>query len=211
MKITAGVVVIVCLWGSWAGADYKTREIFAGQFKQIIPVQGSGQAWMDPVTLSVNVHGIMSDIDVYLDITHSEVSDLWIFLDAPQGDTVVLKNYELMDQLWKNTPKLNMYATIFDDEADLELRKGIPPYSGRFKPAQDYSLSQFNGLDIYGDWTLRIYDMALADTGVLDRWELHIEYINTPEPMIICYLGLPLLLGCWRNRGPWRRSFLNAK
>ncbi|MFC1783718.1 proprotein convertase P-domain-containing protein, partial [Planctomycetota bacterium] len=154
MKITARVVVIVCLWGSWAGADYTTLEIFAGQFKQIIPVQGSGEAWMDPVTLSINKHGFISDIDVYLDITHSEVSDLWILLDAPQGDTIILKDDELMDHLWKNTPKQNMYSTIFDDEADLKLYEGIPPYSGRFRPAQGYSLSQFNGLDIYGDWTL---------------------------------------------------------
>ena len=83
-----------------------------------------------------------------------------------------------------------MYSTIFDDEAVIPLREGLPPYSGRFLPEED-SLSIFDGRNARGVWTLRIWDGYFANVGTLDRWELHIDHI--PEPAGLLYLLLPLL------------------
>ncbi|KPK76032.1 MAG: hypothetical protein AMJ79_08585 [Phycisphaerae bacterium SM23_30] len=206
IKLAAGVVVIICLCGRWGEDFCLGREIFTRQCEQRIPAFGDGRAWMEPVTLNVYEHGIITDIDVYLDITHSEVSDLWIFLDAPQGDNIILKDDELAQSLWKGIHRPNMYGTIFDDSAELKLGEGVPPYTGRFKPAQEYSLSQFNSWDVYGEWTLRIYDIdgALADTGFLHRWELQVDLAPIPEPVSIFYLALPAFFIWRRKKGRYR-------
>ncbi|MCP4711862.1 MAG: hypothetical protein GY869_24850 [Planctomycetes bacterium] len=155
---------------------------------------------MTPVTLLVPDHGWISDLDILLDISHTNVVDLCIFLDSPQGNTVILKDEELMNHFWRDTPKIDMKNTIFDDNTDNTLLQAIPPYTGRFKPASSNYLSSFNGLDAYGEWTLRIYDMAYADNGALNRWEMHIEFHSNPEPLIFCYLGASVLFLRYRRR-----------
>jgi len=121
-------------------------------------------------------------------------------LDSPQGITVILKDDELMEHFWRDTPKTDLKNTIFDDAADHTLLQGTPPYTGRFKPAAFNYLSDYNGLDPCGEWTLRIYDMAYADTGALNRWELHIEYNTHPEPVAFCYLSASALFLRLRRR-----------
>ena len=201
MKSYAFVLFVsaLLLCSNLAGNSIAT-VIYQNQFNQPIPSQGDGMAWMKPVTLFVPDYGMISDLDVLLDISHTNVIDLCIFLDSPQGKTVILKDDELMNHFWRDTPKTDMKNTIFDDAADHNLLKGIPPYNGRFKPATSNYLSLYNGLDAYGEWTLRIYDMAYADTGALNRWELHIEYHINPEPLIFCYLAASSLFFRHRTR-----------
>jgi len=162
------------------------KLIIGSDFQEPIPVEGDGQAWMDPVHLTVNQNLHIIDIDVQLEITHTEVGDLKILLDCPWGQTIMLKDTW---PLWRN-PHPNMHGTIFDDEAVIPFREGVPPYTGRFLPEED-SLSIFDGHNARGVWTLRIWDAYSADVGTLDRWELHIDHI--PEPVSLFYLLLPLL------------------
>jgi len=148
---------------------------------------------MTPATLSVPDHGLISDLDVLLDISHTNVVDLCIYLDSPRGGTVILKDEQLMNHFWRDDPKIDMKNTIFDDDANHTLLQANPPYTGRFKPAAANFLSTFNGQDACGEWTLRIYDLAYADTGALNRWEMHIEYLGNPEPLTFCYLAAAAL------------------
>ena len=164
-------------------------------FHQPIPAQGDGHSWMEPVQLQVGHHLQITDIDVYLDITHGDISDLSVWLDSPTGRSVLLK--DTWDPLWRS-PRLNMSQTVFDDEADLHLISGTPPYTGSFQPEPGWLLSIFDGDDAYGTWTLRIHDDILAHTGTLDGWELRITH--TPEPASLCYLLLLLPLAHLLNR-----------
>ena len=201
MKSYAFVFLISTLvFGSNLADNSIAAVIYQRQFNQPIPSQGDGMAWMTPVTLSVPDHGIISDLDVLLDISHTNVVDLCIFLESPQGNTVILKDEELMNHFWRDTPKTDMKNTIFDDAAGNTLLQANPPYTGRFKPAASNYLSLYNGLDACGEWTLRIYDMAYVDTGALNRWEMHIEYHINPEPLIFCYLGASTLFLRHRRR-----------
>jgi len=194
------LAAVSCILGCCLTGNSIAAVIYQHQFNQPIPSQGDGMAWMTPVTLFVPDYGMISDLDVLLDISHTNVVDLCIFLDSPQGKTVILKDDELLNHFWRDTPKTDMKNTIFDDAADHNLLMGIPPYSGRFKPASSNYLSLYNGLDAYGEWTLRIYDITCADTGALNRWELHIEYHITPEPLIFCYLAASTLFLRHRRR-----------
>lgn len=161
--------------------------IIGSDFRQPIPAKSDGQAWMVPVHLNVHQDLHIIDIDVHLEITHTEIGDLKIFLDCPWGQTIMLK--DVWDPLWREQ-RQNMHDTIFDDEASASLCEGLAPYTGGFLPAEDF-LSIFDGHNARGVWTLRIWDGYFADAGTLDRWELHIDHI--PEPVSLLYLLLPLL------------------
>ena len=179
--VTRGI--ILCILGCCVHVGWGDTLIAGGKFSQRIPAQGDGHAAMDPVDLFIDQHLTIYDIDVHLDITHTEVSDLRIELESPWGETVMLKDYWLVP--WRN-PKQHMRGTIFDDGGSVPMKVGNPPYQGRFQPAKGYFLSDLNDQDAYGSWTLRIYDDYLADFGTLDRWELHISHV--PEPISLIYL-----------------------
>jgi len=159
------------------------RTVVEGDFQQRIPAEGIAPGLMDPVTLFVPYHQTITDIDVHLQITHSAVCDLLIYLDSPWGQTVTLKDDELMNELWPpGSLTANMFGTIFDDEADFRQYQAAPPYTGRFLPALGQSLSLLDDHDAYGNWTLRIADIAEANIGTLDYLALDFEFVHTPEP-----------------------------
>ena len=196
MRIVVKGVILCCIFGSCINLCRADTLVTGSKFAQRIPAQGDGHAAMDPVNLFVSQHVTICDIDVYLDITHTEVSDLRIELETPWGETVMLK--DVWPLLWKNR-RSNIYDTIFDDDALDFLKRGKPPYGGRFRPAEGYCLSDLNGKDAYGPWTLRIYDVYLADFGTLDQWELYISHV--PEPVSLIYL-LAGVGYCYRRTKP---------
>ena len=185
MRLPVRLMVLICSLSMLYDNLAADTVIIGNNFQQAIPAQGDGLAWMDPVQLSVDQHMTITDIDVYLDITHREVSELKILIDSPCGKTVVLK--DLWPTPWRD-PHSNMHSTIFDDEAEIELSSGQPPYKNRYRPTKGESLSLFDGCDAYGQWQLRIKDDALGDIGTLDKWELYITH--TPEPGILLLTAL---------------------
>ena len=157
-------------------------------FSQAIPAEGDGEGWMAPVYLDVPAGGRIVDLDVYVDIVHPEVSDLIIYVDAPWGASVCLKDDALYQTLWQEVERADMRGTVFDDSASWSLTEGEAPYTGHFLPAQDEFLATFNGNEAGGVWTLRIYDIALKDAGVLEGWELHFDCEPVPEPVGALFL-----------------------
>jgi subtilisin-like proprotein convertase family protein len=83
-----------------------------------------------------------------VDITHTYIGDLRLTLTGPQGTTVVLH-----DQKGGNADNIRR----------------------TFDPMQIPALSALVGQSLQGDWTLHVQDLAAADVGRLNRWELEIE------------------------------------
>ena len=176
-----GVLVVLCM--SCVNSMSLARTVVDDNFQQPIPAEGIAPGLMDPVTLFVPYHQTITDIDVHLQITHSAICDLLIYLDSPWGQTVTLKDDEVMNELWPpGTQTANMFGTIFDDEANIRQFQGTSPYSGRFLPALGQSLSPLDGHDAYGNWTLRVADIAEADIGILDYFALDFKFTHIPEP-----------------------------
>ena len=98
--------------------------------------------------IDVNQDGIVRQIAVKVDISHTYIGDLLVELVAPTGQTVTLHKQEGRHE---------------DD-----LKK---TYSVSSHPA----LSEMIGLKASGSWTLRVSDHANADIGVLNSWTLAIE------------------------------------
>ncbi|MCY2987411.1 MAG: proprotein convertase P-domain-containing protein, partial [Planctomycetota bacterium] len=123
-------------------------------------------------TLTVNAFtGVLFDVDVVVDITHTWDADLQASLTSPSGTCV-----ELFNRVgWSGD---NFQGTTLDDGAAIGIGDGQAPFIGHFRPQQP--LSSFAGEDPNGVWILSLLDSAFADQGVLQSWSL----VLTPLPLL---------------------------
>lgn len=73
----------------------------------------------------------------------------------------------------------NFISTILGDDNTIPIANGIAPFTGYYVPSN--SLSVFNGLDPYGDWTLTITDGYAGNDGILNSWSLIINLDRTTD------------------------------
>jgi hypothetical protein len=143
------------------------------------------------VVIEAPDHFIVTDLDVRISITHTNVFDLQIFLQSPAGTRICLNMYDFTEFFEGE----NYTQTIFDDEAEISIEEGRPPFTGRFRPKAIDPLNLleiFDRENVYGTWWLQIYDMWPVDTGTLGHFEL---IIKVPEPatMVLLLLGAGLV------------------
>jgi subtilisin-like proprotein convertase family protein len=98
-------------------------------------------------TINVAATGTIVSLRVRVDVTHTFQGDLEVALIGPDNTTVLLHN--------RTGSSTDNIQTVY---ADLTA------------PAQ--ALSAFTGKAINGAWKLRVRDLAAADTGTLNFWEI---------------------------------------
>ena len=108
----------------------------AGQCPLAIPDQTTTTS-----DINISESGTITDLNVYVDLTHTWVGDLEISLVAPDGTQILLFGN------WGSFGD-NLTDTIFDDEAGTNISAGSAPFTGSFIP--DQSLSAFDGFSITG-------------------------------------------------------------
>jgi subtilisin-like proprotein convertase family protein len=175
---------------------------FEGQYQLPIPAApGATQGWMSDAVLLVTEHIRISDLDVTVDVTHTNVFDLQLYLESPSGTTILLNMYDYTTDFFTGA---DYDHTIFDDEATSSIHDGAAPFAGRFRPLD--SLTLFDGQDAYGPWHLRIYDAFYYDTGQLNMFGLFITTASTvpmapaPPAVALVLIGLGMI-----RRLPTRR------
>jgi subtilisin-like proprotein convertase family protein len=107
----------------------------------------------------------INDVNVSVNLLHTWDGDLDLKLRAPDNSEVVLSDRH-------GGSGDNYTNTVFDDEATTPISDGTPPFTGTFQP--DGNLSDFDGMQSIGDWTLVITDNANADGGTLLDWTLQL-------------------------------------
>lgn len=117
-------------------------------------------------TISIGDTGVIADLDLRLDITHTWDSDLDVFLIAPDGTRI-----ELFQDIGGSGD--NFTQTYLDDEAATLISAGIAPFTGNFRPVGSFATLDTDS--ITGDWTLEITDDAGADVGFLNEWSLFVD------------------------------------
>lgn len=112
---------------------------------------------------------------ISINISHSAVEELFIYLESPSGTTV-----ELTDG--KNCSGPNYSNTIFDSRDTISITLGTSPFTGSFKPVG--YLGRFNtGQAGNGTWRLKIHDYtAFTNAGNVISWG--ITFGNTPPPAV---------------------------
>jgi len=107
----------------------------------------------------------INDVNVTVNLDHTYDGDLEIKLRGPNNAEVVLSA--------RNGGSGDNYTnTVFDDEATVTIASGTAPFTGSFQP--DGNLSDFDGVQSIGDWTLVITDNANVDGGTLLDWTLQL-------------------------------------
>ena len=160
--------------------------IYGGDFNLRIPAEpDSSKGWMADAVIEIGDHFTIYDLDVGITLTHTSVFDLQISLESPAGTSLCLNMYNF-DEFFKGE---DYTQTIFDDEAEVPIEEGQPPFTGRFRPRSPAQLSVFDGQDTFGQWKLQVYDAYYYDTGTLDSFEVMIT-ISEPATTALLILGV---------------------
>ena len=159
---------IACNDSGIPGSDYTAQGINATELPGVASQDNATVTGSGPV---VDFPGAaIVDIDVAIETDHSWVGDLQISITSPSGTTV-----ELLDN-WNNAGICggcagNGLDVVFDDESantqgDLgNTCNNLPAADGDFQPKG--SLSDFDGEDPNGNWTLTVGDVCGGDAGTV--------------------------------------------
>lgn len=128
-----------------------------------IPATGTS-GFMISDTLDVPLNEIISDVNVFVGLNHTDEDNLILFLISPSGTAVTLYS---TTSLINNSDNL---ITIFDDQADSSLNSNrYVMFTPMIKPLNNLNTA-LNGTNTSGKWKLRIQDAAASDTGRLYSW-----------------------------------------
>jgi subtilisin-like proprotein convertase family protein len=116
--------------------------------------------------LAVDDVGVIGDVKVKVNISHDWVSELDVYLIAPDGTRV-----ELFTDVGGSKDDFN--DTVLDDEALLSITEGSAPFTGSYRP--EGILGDLTGKAIQGEWKLEITDDSWFGSGILNSWSLTID------------------------------------
>jgi subtilisin-like proprotein convertase family protein len=190
-NITQKIVPLLILLGGFCTPAFAgTVYTYSDTFNYRIPADpASTKGPMLDAVINVTDHLTIFDLDIGINLTHSNVFDLQIFLESPSGTRVCLNMYDL-DEYFDGEDYIK---TIFDDEAEIPISEAGSDLSGRFQPIDP--LSAFDGEDAYGLWRLQIYDAYYADIGSLESYNLSITVLEPATAILLIFgVGLAMIL-----------------
>lgn len=123
----------------------------------------AGTTTVSEITIAEDI--AIGDVNVNVNIEHTWIGDLTIRLVGPQGQEVLLADGVCGDCD-------DMIDVTFDDEAAAPIGSASDPVTGPYQPAEP--LSNLDGEQSIGDWSLVITDNANQDGGTLLDWTLEI-------------------------------------
>lgn len=116
-----------------------------------------------------------------MNIVHTDVGDLDVFLICPNGTRLELSSDN-------NSGGDNFTNTCFTRTGS-SITSGTAPFTGNFIPEGPNGLAAFNGCTANGTWRLAVYDDANGDIGYIDNWTLTIN--NYFEDFTMNYVWTP--------------------
>ncbi len=131
---------------------------------------------------TINVPGSfrIADVDVTVQLNHTNMPDLDVHLRSPAGN-----NNGLFTDVGSSAQTI--MDLTFDDEAALPIGPFVVMQDRFVQPEQNYRLHWFDGEDAGGDWTLDIRDDTAGNDGTLTSWSLTI--CEAPPPVDMCPMG----------------------
>lgn len=148
--------------------SYFTKSYYIETSNKRIPETGSVGENTD--TLELYLDTIITSIEVFVALNHTDEKELRLTLTAPNNDEVVLFDN---DSLVSHAGNI---VTIFSDDADSTvLTEGrYAAYGPVIKPRNSLS-SALSGDNASGIWRLKITDETGSGTGMLNAWGIRIN------------------------------------
>ena len=113
------------------------------------------------------------DLNVLVNIDHSWLEDLTLYLESPDGVKIILSK-----QIGGSGN--NYSETVFDQDSNNNIFNSSPPFSGSYKPVQ--SLEAFYNRSAFGKWKLIVEDSFQEDTGSINSFSIEMCLLGTPMP-----------------------------
>jgi subtilisin-like proprotein convertase family protein len=131
--------------------------------------QANTAGHMVPDSIFINSSTNISDINVFLSISHPNQTELDVTLHSPTGDSIML---------WNNhytVESKDHIITILDDQADstVESQKYVE-FGPRVRPVSSLN-SIFGGKNPNGWWKIKVTDFANGNSGNLMGWGLQVN------------------------------------
>ena len=122
--------------------------------------------------ININFDAPILDINVLVDLTHTWLEDLSLYLIAPNGDRYLLSSKQ-------GGSSDNYTQTIFDQEATLSINEGLSPFTGTYRPTEDpedptQDFSLLYGTSSRGEWRLLVLDQTKNDIGRLLEFRINL-------------------------------------
>ncbi|CAG9462904.1 unnamed protein product [Pedinophyceae sp. YPF-701] len=118
----------------------------------------------------------ISELAAIVDISHTYISDLTVFLQTPSGTGIEISTFVGNDGQ-------GFRPVLFTDLADVSIVEAIPTpegfVAGVYRPYATFSFAK--GDSAIGTWTLNIADHYQFDKGKLNRFELFVQCEETPR------------------------------
>ncbi len=130
-------------------------------------------------TFNVTTSATIADLNVTVNLTHTWVADLTLKLTSPAGTVVTLITNKCDSA---TSASVNNIAATFDDSGTAITCGDFPAITGTIVSEQ--LLSQFNGQNSSGTWTLTVLDPYNADGGTIDSWSLNICTMASPLGLV---------------------------
>lgn len=142
--------------------------------------------------IDVTLGGIVTNVTVNLNITHTFIGDLIVTLTSPSGTTVrIIDKIGVAGNSNCGCSSDDIVATLSDaGGTPIEGSCGSQGGGGTFSPAN--ALSAFNGESASGIWTLTVIDDDVVSTGTLDSWSITISVASVSQIADDDIDGIPL-------------------
>jgi subtilisin-like proprotein convertase family protein len=111
-------------------------------------------------TLSLSDNGSLTDLNIIIDVEHSHIGELTVALEH-NGTSVTLIEQPGIPSSSKGCLGQNIDHLILDDEGSNSVENDCTPTNPAYNSASyqpNGSLSDFNGHNVNGDWTLIVID-----------------------------------------------------
>jgi len=195
--LPAGLLLVGIVIGAASAAE-ETLPPICGAPGSAIPDQGSTT---DSIIVGEPT-GMIVDVDVFLDISHTSIGDLRVTLDhsgSAAGETII--NRPGSDGYTIGCRSDDILATV-DDEAGLNAETMCFAASPAIRdavvggdPIDNTLLRAFDGPDGLGTWTLTVSDNARLDTGALNEWCVILTVSTNSPPN--CRAATPSVASLW--------------
>ena len=131
-----------------------------------IPIISDENGGFTTRTINVPQNGIVSDVNLYTNITHEYFGDFKMDISSPSNPD----NYVLVYD--GNCGDLNGTLNLKFTDGGSAITCTTGTTLQNVSPIESFYV--FNGQNQEGDWTLRVYDHAAPDEGVVNSWSLEI-------------------------------------